>query len=247
VSVAAGARDAGGGAMRPPFVLVHGAWHGGWCWQRVAPLLRAAGHEVFAPSLTGLGDRAHLAGRDIDLDTHIADIAGLLEMEDRANVVLVGHSYAGMPITGAADRAAARIARLVYLDAFVPAHGQCVLDFWPAEGRGDLERRAAADGFIPPTPLQAYGVTKREDLAWAEPRIRPHPYATWMQPLRLTHGETKLPRAYIRCTNPARPVFEQFSRRLPADPGWTYREIDAGHDCMIADPHGTAELLLSLA
>lgn len=233
--------------MRPPFVLVHGAWHGGWCWRRVTPLLRAAGHEVYAPSLTGLGDRAHLAGRGIDLETHIADLAGLLEMEDLANVVLVGHSYAGMPITGAADRAAARIARLVYLDAFVPAQGQCVLDFWPAEGRADIERRAAADGFIPPTPLPAYGVTRPADLAWAEPRIRPHPYATWTQPLRLTQGETKLPRAYIRCTNPARPVFEPFSRRLAADPAWTYREIDAGHDCMIADPHGTAELLLSLA
>lgn len=233
--------------MRPPFVLVHGAWHGGWCWQRVAPLLRAAGHEVFAPSLTGLGDRAHLAARGVDLETHIADIAGLLEMQGIAGAVLVGHSYAGLPITGAADRAAARIARLVYLDAFVPADGQCVLDFWPAAGRADLERRAAADGFIPPTPLPAYGVTKPDDLAWAEPRIRPHPYATWTQKLKLANGETKRPRAYVRCTNPPRPVFDQFSRRLAADPAWTYREINAGHDCMIADPHGTAELLLSLA
>ena len=247
MSIWAGARDAGGGAMRSPFVLIHGAWHGGWCWQRVAPLLRAAGHDVFAPSLTGLGDRGHLASRAIDLETHIADIAGLLEMEDLADTVLVGHSYAGMPITGAADRSAGRIARLVYLDAFVPAHGQCVLDFWPAEARADLERRCAATGFIPPTALPAYGVTRPADLAWAEPRIRPHPFATWTQPLALKHGEVRSPRAYIRCTNPARPVFEQFSRRLAADPAWTYREIDCGHDCMIADPHGTAELLLSLA
>jgi len=236
-----------GRAMTPPFVLVHGAWHGGWCWRRVAPLLRAAGHEVHMPTLTGLGERAHLAGRGVDLETHIADICGLLEMEDLAGAVLVGHSYGGMPITGAADRAAARIGRLVYLDAFVPADGQCVLDFWPAEGRADIERRAAADGLIPPTPLPAYGVTDPEDLAWAEPRIRPHPYASWTQTLRLAHGEPKLPRAYIRCTNPARPVFEQFSRRVRADSAWTYRELDCGHDCMIADPHGTAELLLSLA
>lgn len=233
--------------MKPPFVLVHGAWHGGWCWRRVAPLLRAAGHEVHAPTLTGLGDRAHLAHRKIDLETHIADVVGVLEMEDLANVVLVGHSYAGMVIAGAADRAPARIGRLVYIDAFVPAHGQCVLDFWSAEGRADLEARAAASGFIPPTPLPTYGVTRPEDLAWAEPRIRPHPFGTWTQPLLLKNGETRVPRAYIRCTDPARPVFDQFSRRLRADPAWAYREIASGHDCMIADPHGTAESLLSLA
>ena len=233
-------------AKKPPFVLVHGAWHGGWCWRRVAPLLRAAGHEVHMPTLSGLGDRAHLADRKIDLETHIADITGLLEMEDLASVVLVGHSYAGMVIAGAADRAAGRIGRLVYLDAFVPAPGQCVLDFWSAEGRDEIERRSAASGFIPPTPLPAFGVTKPEDLAWSEPRIRPHPFATWTQPLALKHGETRAPRDYIRCTNPPRPVFDQFSQRLRADPAWTYREIDTGHDCMIADPHGTAALLLSL-
>jgi pimeloyl-ACP methyl ester carboxylesterase len=179
------------------FVLVHGAWHGGWCWQRVAPLLRAAGHDVHAPSLTGLGDRAHLANRAIDLETHIADICALLEMENLGDVVLVGHSYAGMVIAGVADRAAARLKRLVYVDAFVPEQGKCLLDYWPAETRADVETRAAATGFVPPTPLPAYGV--------------------------------------------------QFSRRLSHDPAWTYREIAAGHDCMIADPHGTAELLLSLA
>jgi pimeloyl-ACP methyl ester carboxylesterase len=233
--------------MNAPFVLVHGAWHGGWCWQRVTPLLRAAGREVHAPSMTGLGDRAHLAGAKIDLETHIADICGLLEMEDLTGLVLVGHSYAGMVITGVADRAAARLKCLVYVDAFVPEGGMCLLDFFPAEGRADIEARAAATGFITPTPLPAYGVTKPEDLAWAEPRIRPQPLGTWTQPLLLQNDETKLPRAYIRCTNPARPVFDQFSRRLAADPAWTYREIDAGHDCMIADPHGTAELLLSLA
>ena len=233
--------------MKATFVLVHGAWHGGWCWRRVTPLVRAAGHDVHTPTLTGLGDRAHLADRKIDLETHIADIVALLEMEDLGNVVLVGHSYAGMVITGVADRTAARLKSLAYLDAFVPMQGQCVLDFWPAERRADREKQAAASGLIPPTPLPAFGVTRPEDLAWAGPRIGPHPAGTWTQPLRLALGETALPRAYIRCTNPARPVFDQFTRKLAGDPAWTYREIDAGHDCMIADPHGTAELLLSLA
>ena len=234
-------------AVKPPFVLVHGAWRGGWAWQRVTPLLRAAGHEVYAPTLTGLGDRAHLADREIDLETHIADIVAFLEMEDIANAVLVGHSYAGMVIAGVADRAGARLRRLVYLDAFVPRHGKRLLDYWPAEGRAAFEARAAATGFIPPTPLPDYGVTRPEDIAWAEPRLCPHPLGTWTQPLVLAHGDTRLPRAYIRCTNPARPVFEQFSRKLRDDPAWTYREIAAGHDCMIADPRGTADLLLSLS
>lgn len=233
--------------MKRTFVLVHGAWHGGWCWQRVTPLLRAVGHAVHAPTLTGLGERAHLAHRNIDLETHVADIIGLLEMEDLANVVLVGHSYAGMVIAGVADHAAARLKHLIYLDAFVPGQGKCLLDYWPAAARADLEKHAAATGFVEPTPLPAYGVTKPADLAWAEPRLRPHPFATWTKPLKLKHGEARLPRAYIRCTNPARPVFEQFSRKLRDDPNWTYREIAAGHDAMIADPKGTADLLLALS
>jgi pimeloyl-ACP methyl ester carboxylesterase len=231
------------------FVLVHGAWHGGWCWQRVTPLLAAAGHAVHTPTLTGLGDRAHLAdraaGRAIDLETHIADIVNVLEMEDLVNVVVVGHSYGGMVIAGVADRAAARLKHLVYLDAFVPEHGSCVLDHWAAEGRADMEKRAAS-GFVAPTPLPAFGVTKPEDLAWAEPRLRPQPLGTWTQPLMLRHGETKLPRTYIRCTDSPRPVFDQFTRRFRADPAWTYREIACGHDCMIADPRATADLLLQI-
>ncbi|MGH8724055.1 MAG: alpha/beta fold hydrolase, partial [Burkholderiales bacterium] len=109
------------------FVLIHGAWHGGWCWRFVRPLLK--GHEVFAPSLTGLGERKHLVRADIGLDTHIEDVAALLEMEDLKDVVLVGHSYGGMVITGAAARAPARIQRLVYLDAFVPESGKCALEY----------------------------------------------------------------------------------------------------------------------
>jgi pimeloyl-ACP methyl ester carboxylesterase len=232
--------------VKPPFVLVHGAWHGGWCWQRVTPLLRAAGHEVYAPSLTGLGDRAHLAHRNVDLETHVADVVEFLEMEGLANVALVGHSYAGMVITGVADRAAARLKSLVYLDAFVPGHGQCVLDFWSSEGRAEIEARGAATGFIAPTPLPAFGVTKPEDLAWAEPRLRPQPLGTWTQPLMLRHGETKLPRAYIRCTDPPRPVFDQFTRNFRTDPAWTYREIACGHDCMIANSRATADLFLQI-
>jgi pimeloyl-ACP methyl ester carboxylesterase len=232
--------------MARPFVLVHGAWHGGWCWQRVTPLLRAAGHEAHAPTLTGLGDRAHLAAAAIDLAAHIADIVAFLEMEDLRDVVLVGHSYGGAVITGVADRVPARLARLVHVDGFPLDHGKCMLDYWTAEMRAGLPARVR-DGFIAATPLPAFGVTRPEVLAWAEPRIRPQPLATFTQPLMLANGETALPRAYIRCTAPSRPALDQFTRRFRADPAWTYREIPCGHDCMIADPEGTAQLLLQLA
>jgi pimeloyl-ACP methyl ester carboxylesterase len=115
------------------FVLVHGSMHGGWCWQRVAPLLRAAGHEVFTPTLTGLGERVHLAHPDIDLDTHIQDVLGVLEDEDLHDVVLVGHSYATLVIIGVADRLPERIAHLVYLDGPIAGEGQALLDFFPPD------------------------------------------------------------------------------------------------------------------
>src|SRR6185312_289139 len=115
------------------FVLVHGAWHGGWCWKRVSPLLRALGHEVFTPTLTGLGERQHLMSPEVGLDTHIKDVLGVLEYEDLHDVILVGHSYAGMVIAGVAEKAAERIAHLVYLDAFVPADGKSLADYQPPE------------------------------------------------------------------------------------------------------------------
>src|SRR5690348_13524991 len=129
-------------------VLVHGGWIGGWCWQRVTPLLVAARHRVYTPTLTGLGERAHLLTQEIDLSTHIQDVVGLIECEELENVVLVGQSYAGMVITGVADRMAARLSRLVYLDAFVPQDGQCLADLVPAEVMANLQEgaRKAGDG-----------------------------------------------------------------------------------------------------
>src|SRR5512145_2598725 len=142
-------------ATMATFLICHGAWSAGWAWKKVRPLLRAAGHEVFTPTYTGLGERAHLASRAITLDTHIADVLGVIDCEDLRDIVLVGHSYGGMVATGVADRAADRIARLVYLDAFVPGHGQSRFDLLPAAER---ERRlgqsnANGDGWLlPPDP-----------------------------------------------------------------------------------------------
>ena len=146
------------------FVLVHGAWHGGWCWKKVTPLLRAAGHEVYTPTLTGLGERAHLLTREVDLDTHIRDIINVLEYEELRDVILVGHSYAGMVIAGVADRVPARLAHLVYLDAFVPRDGQASLSLSPPELEAHLRAQALAEGDgwrVPAPPAAWYGVTRR--------------------------------------------------------------------------------------
>ena len=145
------------------FVLVHGAWHGGWCWTRVARKLRAAGHEVHTPTLTGLGERAHLLTRDVDLDTHIADILGLFEAEEIEDAVLCGHSYAGMVITDVADRIADRLRAIVYLDAFVPDHGQSLFDLYGEDRTADARALAASDGDgwrMPPRPAAYFGKTR---------------------------------------------------------------------------------------
>jgi len=145
------------------YVLVHGGWHGGWCWQRVTPLLRAKGHDVFTPTLTGLGDRAHLARPDVGLDTHIQDVVAMMEMEGLLDVTLVGHSYAGAVVQGVADRVPSRIARMVYLDAYVLENGKSLADYIPAERREGFLKSGEQGGF-PPFPPQAFGVTKQKIL-----------------------------------------------------------------------------------
>jgi pimeloyl-ACP methyl ester carboxylesterase len=233
------------------FVLVHGGWHGGWCWKKVLPMLQAAGHEVFTPTLTGLGDRAHLARPDVGLATHVQDVANVLEYEDLGGVVLAGHSYGGMVITAVADRAPERVAQLVYLDAFVPEDGQALVDLLPAERREMfLERaRATGEGSSVPSPApQIWGVTSDADLAWVRPRLLPQPLATFTEPLRLTRPAASLPRTYIACTgSPTAATFRPFVERARADPAWRYRELATGHDAMVTMPQELAGLFLEIA
>ena len=227
------------------FVLVHGAWHGGWCWKKVVPALRAAGHEVFTPSLTGLGERAHLASAAVDLDTHITDIASLIETEELTGVVLVGHSYAGMVITGVADRAGPRLRRLIYLDAFVPESGKCQLDYLHADRRDGVMQQGRATGYVDPLPLKLFGVTDPQDVAWASRHLTRQPYATMSQPVLLQgDGGAGLPRTYIYCSNPPTGSFDQFAVRLRNDPNWKFHELNTGHDCMITDPGALIRVLL---
>ena len=227
------------------FVLVHGAWHGGWCWKRVTPLLRAAGHEVYAPTLTGLGERAHLLSREVDLDTHTTDIVNVLEYEELTDVILVGHSYAGLVIPGVAHRLPGRVAHLVYLDAFVPRDGQCLLDLNPGAAAQQARVREEGDGWrLTPSPGARFGVTDEADGAWLASRIGPQPYATFTQPVRL--GDTAPPAAtYIFCSQPG--GFRRFAEQVRDAPGWRYRELATGHDAMVTQPRELTDLLLEVA
>ena len=228
------------------FVLIHGAWHGGWCWRRVAPLLRRAGHEVLAPSLTGLGDRAHLARPDIGLETHIRDVATLLEMEELKDVVLVGHSYGGMVVTGAAELCAARLSRLVYLDAFVPEDGKCALDYVVPERAARMRAEGEAGGMITPPPVALWGLTRPEDVDWARRHEVKHPYLTLAQPIRLGDEAAlaRIPKTFIYCSQPATGSFDQFAARFRNDAAWRFHELHTGHDAMILQPRALADILL---
>lgn len=225
---------------RVTFVLVHGAWHGGWCWRKLTPLLRIAGHEVFAPTLTGLGERSHLLAPEIDLDTHIKDILAVLEYEDLSDVVLVGHSYGGMVIAGVAEKAAPRVAHLVYLDAFLPENGKAVKDYAPLNP-------ARADGWrVPPLgPPSAYGVTNERDIAWMTPRLGDQPQKTFTQPAQLSESKNRpLAKTFIQCTKA--PFFTEAADRARRQ-GFRYRELfSAGHDAMITQPNALARILVGL-
>jgi pimeloyl-ACP methyl ester carboxylesterase len=233
------------------FVLVHGAWHGGWCWVRVADRLRAAGHRVATPTLTGLGDRAHLLSPDVGLETFIEDIVATLTMEALTETVLVGHSYGGVPIAGAADRVPDRIAHLVFLDAMLPQSGQSVLGLVAPELAAERRRQAQATSgglSFPPPPASAFGVEAPDDVAWLERNLRPHPLRGYEDKLQLRHefgnGRTI---TYIACTRPAyAPIvpMHEYARRQP---GWNYRELATGHDAMVTAPGELTELLLALA
>ncbi len=224
------------------FVLVHGAWHGGWCWRLLRPFLK--GHEIYAPSLTGLGERKHLARSEIDLDTHIADVVSLLEMEDLREVVLVGHSYGGMVISGAADRVPERIARLVYLDAFVPENGRCALDYVVPERAARMREEGAKVGDITPPPLSLWGITQPEHMDFIKPREVRHPYRTMAQPIRLSGKAARIPKTFVHCSSPATGSFDQFATKYGNDPAWSFYELKTGHDAMILMPRAVAQILL---
>lgn len=233
------------------FVLVHGGGHGGWCYQRVARLLRAHGHDVHCPTLTGLGERSHLLGPDIDLDMHIRDVVNVLIYEGLSDVILAGHSYGGMVITGVADRALDRVGQLVYLDAALPANGESLADVSPKPMADARAHGRVVDGVelvaFPDYLIAAMGVTEPEDLEWMRGRLAPQPWRTFEQPLTLSDEAAvrKIPRTIINCTPTLGMEMQVHRDRLfDADRVW---EIDTGHDLMITEPQAVAEMLGRLA
>jgi pimeloyl-ACP methyl ester carboxylesterase len=224
------------------FLVCHGAWSGGWSWGRLRRPLRAVGHDIFAPTYTGLGERAHLAHPGIGLDTHAEDILKVMEYEGLSEVVLVGHSYGGMVATVVADRAADRISRLIYVDAFVPEDGMSVLDHQEPAVRARMRALAAAEGDgwrIPPGPLAAD--VSEADAAWIVPRRVPQPLRTFEDPARLAGGGAGLPRAYLYCRVKAGDdPFAAVAARVRNEPGWLYTELDSGHVPNITMPDALA-------
>lgn len=230
------------------FVLAHGAWHGGWVWQRVAPLLREAGHQVYAPTLTGVSDRAHVLSPAVGLSTHIEDVKALLFAEDLRDVVVVGHSYAGQVITGVADRVPERVGRRIYLDAFVGDDGEAAIDLLPETVAGHYRESVVGQGFgwlIPVRSLQVLGVTEQSDLEWLSPRLTPHPWRAYSEPLTLSGVADSVPAAYIECTDWMR-VFQPQAQRA-ADRGWPVYDLATGHEAMVTAPQALAELLVKAA
>jgi pimeloyl-ACP methyl ester carboxylesterase len=232
------------------FVIVHGAWSGAHAWRWVRPLLREAGHEVFTPALTGLGERAHLATPATDLGTHVADVAAVLYFEDLSDVVLVGHSYGGMVISGVADTRPQRIAQLVYLDADVPEDGDCEFDFVPADERAGYEEaaRTRGDGWkVPPPFPDPLPPGLPPEVVWGVARMVPMPLRTMSQPLRLSPPRPVLPRTYVYCTEGKEgeypmPRLEQ----IRADPSWRFVELAANHVAHVTAPEKLAATLLDL-
>jgi pimeloyl-ACP methyl ester carboxylesterase len=231
------------------FVLVHGAWHGSWCWARVRRALVAQGHRVFTPTLTGVGERSHLLARDIDLQVHVDDVANLIRWEELDEVILCGHSYGGCVISGAADAVPDRIAALVYLDAFLLEEGECLHDLLPDEHRAMQLSLADehGDGWrVPPIPAEIFNVNVR-DRDWVDRQCTPQPLATFQQKLRLGGGLAGIARNhYIFASGWEGTPFAISYQRAQAR-GWTTSEIACGHDVMLDAPEALVAELLAVA
>ncbi|MDE1149982.1 MAG: alpha/beta hydrolase [Azospirillaceae bacterium] len=240
-----------GTAGKRPFVLVHGAYHGGWCWSPVAERLRAAGHAVHTPTLIGLGNRAHLGHPGIGLEDHILDVVGLVRRLGLNDLVLVGHSYAGMVIEGACDRLRDAVAHAVFLDGAIPADGESA---FPALDAATLEQRFGpyVDGYLVPVPrdVARLGIPAAnvELTELVRRQLTPHPMRAWTDRLRLRHGGSSgLTRSYVYCT--VKGPDQKPNARVAIvrdDPAWGYHELACGHDAMLAAPDLTTALLLRL-
>lgn len=226
------------------YVLIHGAWHGSWCWARVRRLLAAGAHRVFTPTLTGLGERSHLLSRQVGLQTHIADVANLMIWEDLRDIILVGHSYGGVIARHVADRMPDRINSLVYLDAFVPENGKALSDYLPDNGESFLEQAVAyGDGWkIPPIPASIFAVNAA-DAAWVDGQCTMHPLSSFEAPALISGACDQVSTiGYILARGFDGP-FGQFYAKAK-ERGWWHEELACGHDVMLDMPNELTNLLL---
>jgi pimeloyl-ACP methyl ester carboxylesterase len=235
------------------FVLVHGAWHGGWCWRRVADILRGSGHTAFAPSLTGLGDRAHLFSPDISLQTHMQDILSLVESEELSDFILVGHSYGGFVISGVADTLRERVSHYVYLDGSVPPDMSAGASFsWagfnPPDARETRLKSVREQGggvALPAPPPGAFGVTGPADEAWLQRRLRPMPLQTYLGTFTFERsGSNGLKRTYVASIKPLYDLLVPTHDRIRGDETWSFTTLEACHDSMVTAPDALASLLM---
>ena len=235
-------------SAKPPIVLIHGAWQGGWGWKQTVPLLWQAGYAATSPTLSGMGERRNVPPDASGLQVHIEDIVAHLEMQDLRNVVLVGHSYGGCVLSGVLARQTGRVAHAIYVDAYVPSAGEGILKLLTPEERAPIQALAAAGGAIPVPPEdtwgERWGLTSPELRAWARPRMTAQPALTFTEtvsgdpfakPIRLT---------YIKCKNNPNPGFWAMTKRIKADPRFTYREIAGPHMVMLTNPKGFTQALL---
>ena len=230
------------------FVLVHGAWHGAWCWRRVADLLERQGHKVFTPTLTGLGERSHLMSKDIRLATHVTDVVNLMKWEQLTDVVLCGHSYGGMVVSGAAEQMAGQIGSIVFLDAFVPDNGEALADLTGAATL-DLLRAAKDKGEIgiPARTAASFNVNEK-DRAWVDAKCVPQPINTFLDKMTLSGARERIAKkSYIRAVINANPGFDKAMARAKADASWRTYEVTCGHDVMVDMPERLTEILLEVA
>ncbi len=234
--------------MAYTFVLVHGAWHGGWCWRRVADRLCSAGHVVFTPTLTGLGERAHLLRAGIDLTTHVTDVVNVMKWERLTDVVLCGHSYGGFVISGVAEQMLAAIRSIVFLDAFVPKNGDSPRNLTgPAVQDGIRVTLQRGDLGMPPRAAEAFGVNVA-DRAWVDSLCVAQPIGTFTEKIVLSGACDRIARkSYIRAASYANPGFDRALAAAKADPSWRTYEVGCGHDVMVDRPERLTEILLEAA
>jgi pimeloyl-ACP methyl ester carboxylesterase len=269
---AAGNNKAGNDHSRKTFVLVHGAWHGGWCWSRVAEPLRAMGHRVYTPTQTGLGERQHLLGDTITLNTFVQDIANVLLWEDLHDVILVGHSFGGLTITGVADILPKRLAHLAYLDAFILESGITTFDTLPLAMVNKLRTAAETAALaslhdrrrhgkalqtstiqlrhapaVPAPKPSVFGLTKRGDTAFVSKRLTPQPLSVYESALNLTYPVgNNVPCTYLHCTNPDFSAVRTSYQWVRSHTDWPCVDLPSCHSAMVADPQLVIDALLAL-